>query len=589
MKQFFKTVFASMIGSFLSILLLIFVIVLVSIGTVLSLSSDEKVNVKEHSILHIQLNESISERSNDKQIDLPSFLNFADNNRLGLNNILASIRNAKNDENIDGIFLDLSAVDAGLSTVEEIRNALIKFKESNKFIYAYSEYYTQKAYYIASVSDSIFLNPSGLLEFKGVNAQYMFFQHALEKLEISPEIIRVGSFKSAVEPYMLDHMSDSNKLQTNVYLSALFGHMVQNIATARNLSYDSTFAIAKKLKVRTAEDAVTYKIADALIYKDELLDKFAHQTKQANSNEINFISLRKYSKSMKTEISIAKDKIAIIYANGEINGGSGDDESIGSEKLSNEIRKARLDKSIKSIVLRINSPGGSALASDVIWREVILAKAVKPVIVSMGDVAASGGYYIACAADTIVAEPTSITGSIGVFGVLFNMQKFFNNKLGITFDQVKIGDYADLGNYTKPLSPAERFIIQNEINRIYADFTNKVSAGRHMPIDKVRSLAEGRVWSGIDAKRIGLVDVLGNLEDAVNIAAKKAKLTEYRIVNYPEMEDPFDKIMKSLSNEARIYLMPNEYKALAPYIKSLEQVKNSKGIQTRLPLNFEIN
>lgn len=589
MKQFFKTVFATMIGSFLSILLLVFIVVLVSIGTVLSLSSDEKVDVKEHSILHIQLNESIAERSNDNQIEFPNYLNFANNNRLGLNNILASIRNASHDDQIDGIFLDLSSVEAGLSTVEEIRNALLKFKESKKFIYAYSEFYTQKAYYLASVADSVFLNPSGLLEFKGVNVQYMFFQHALEKLEISPEIIRVGSFKSAVEPYMLDHMSDSNKLQTNVFISALFGHMVKNIASARSLNNDSTYAIATQLKVRSAQDAVNYKLADALIYKDELLAKFARQTQQSNSKDINFISLRKYSKSMKSDISIAKDKVAIIYANGEINGGSGDDENIGSEKLSSEIRKARCDNSIKSIVLRINSPGGSALASDVIWREVVLAKKVKPVIVSMGDVAASGGYFIACAADTIVAEPTTITGSIGVFGLLFNMQKFFNNKIGITFDQVKIGEYADLGNYTKPLSPAERFIIQNEVNRIYEDFTTKVAAGRNMSVEKVKSIAEGRVWSGIDAKRIGLVDVLGNLEDAVNIAAKKAKLSDYRIVNYPEMEDPFQKIMKSIANEAHIYLMPNEYKVLAPYLKPLEQVKNSKGIQTRLPINFEIN
>lgn len=589
MKQFFKTVFASMIGAFLSILLLIFISVLVIIGSILSFSSDEKVEIKAHSIIHIQLNEIISERSNESPLNISGFMNLNIEQQLGLNDILASIKNASIDPNVDGIYLDISSVNAGLSTTEEIRNALLKFKESNKFIYAYSEFYTQKGYYLASVADSIFLNPAGLLELKGVSAEYMFFQHAFEKLEITPEIIRVGSFKSAVEPFMADHMSDSNKLQTNTYLSSLFGHMIKNIAASRNLNEDSTYAIATKLKVRNANDAVTYKLADGLIYKDELLSKFTKKTSQGNINDLRFISLKKYHKSMNAEVSISKNKIAIIYASGEINSGEGEDNVIGSEKLSRAIRKARLDKDVKSIVLRINSPGGSALASDVIWREVILAKKAKPVIVSMGDVAASGGYYIACAADTIVAQPTTITGSIGVFGVLFNAQKFFNNKLGITFDQVKIGDYADLGNYTKPLNAGERMIIQNEVNRIYEDFTTKVSAGRNMPLPKVKRIAEGRVWSGIDAKRIGLVDVLGNIDDAVEIAANKAKLTEYRIVNYPELEEPFQKLIKQLSGEINIMMMPSEYKELRPYIKTIESMKNNKGIQTRLPLNFQID
>lgn len=589
MKQFFKTVFASMIGAFLSILLLIFLGVLVLVGSIMSLSKEDKVEVKEHSIIQINLNEPITERGNDYPFNFSSVMNFNVEQSLGLDEILASIKKASTDPNIDGIYLDISGVSAGLSTTEEIRNALLKFKESNKFIYAYSEYYTQKGYYLASVADSIFLNPSGLLELKGVNAQYMFFQHALEKLEITPEIIRVGSFKSAVEPYMSDHMSDSNRLQTNVYLSSLFGHMIKNIASSRKLNNDSTYAIATKLKVRNAEDAVTYKLADALIYKDELLQKFAKNTSQSSINDIRFISLKKYNKSSPADVTISKNKIAIIYANGEIVSGDGDENSMGSEKISRAIRKARLDADVKSIVLRVNSPGGSALASDVIWREMILAKKDKPVIVSMGDVAASGGYYIACAADTIVAEPTTITGSIGVFGVLFNAQKFFNNKLGITFDQVKIGEYADLGDYTKPLSPSERMIIQNEINRIYNDFTSKVAEGRKMPQENVKRIAEGRVWSGIDAKRIGLVDVLGNIDDAVKIAANKAKLTEYRIVNYPELEDPFEKIIKQLGGNVKAYLMPNEYKELAPYLKTLESMKNNKGIQARLPLNFQID
>ena len=589
MKQFFKTVFASMIGAFLSILLLFFLGFLLLIGSIMSISKEEKVEVNEHSILHINLNETIQERGNNNPFNVSNVLNLNVEQNLGLDEILASLNKASEDPNIDGIYLDISGVNAGLSTTEEIRNALIKFKESKKFIYAYSEYYTQKGYYLASVADSIFLNPSGLLELKGFNAQYMFFQHALEKLEITPEIIRVGSFKSAVEPYMSDHMSDSNRLQTNVYLSSLFGHMIDNIALARKLNVDSTYSIATKLKVRNAEDAVTYRLADALIYKDELLDRFARETNQSKIDDLKFITLKKYAKANPEKVKIAKNKVAIIYANGEIVGGEGDENTMGSENISRAIRKARLDNDVKSIVLRINSPGGSALASDVIWREVVLTKKVKPVIVSMGDVAASGGYYIACAADTIVAEPTTITGSIGVFGVLFNAQKFFNNKLGITFDQVKIGEFADLGDYTKPLSPAERMIIQNEINRIYEDFTSKVAAGRKMPQDNVKRIAEGRVWSGIDAKRIGLVDVLGNIDDAVNIAVEKAKVSDYRIVNYPELEEPFEKIMKQLGGNVKSYFMPEEYKAFAPYLNTLQSMKANKGIQARLPVNFQID
>ena len=572
-----------MIGAFLSILLLFFVGFLLIIGSIMSLSDDQKIEVKNHSILHIQLNEEIVERSGDNPFEGLEEYGFS--SKLGLNSILENIDKASKDPNIDGIYLDVSDINAGLSTVEEIRNALIRFKKSSKFIYAYSEFYSQKAYYLSSVADSVYLNPSGLLELKGFSTQYMFFKNAFEKLEIKPEIIRVGSFKSAVEPYMSDRMSDSNKLQVNVYLQSLFNHMVSNIAVSRNLEKDSVRNIALQLKVRNAGDAVTHKLADRLAYKDELLMRLVKSSNKSAIKELNLVSLHQYTKSAKADISISKNKVAVIYASGEINSGTGNEETIGSETISKAIRKARLDESIKAIVLRVNSPGGSALASDVIWREVVLAKKAKPFIVSMGDVAASGGYLIACAADTIVAEPTTITGSIGVFGILFNAENFFKNKLGITFDQVKVGEYADLGNYTKALSPAERNIIQNEVNRIYADFTNKVAEGREMDINAVLRIASGRVYTGTDAKNIGLVDVLGNKEDAIEIAVKKAKLTEYRIVNYPEISNPFQKFMNKLTEEAKIYLMPQEYKALLPYAKTFEQLKNNSGLQTRLLMN----
>lgn len=573
--------FASMIGGILSLVVLFFLFFIIIMGIVASTSDEDKVDVKENSILRITLSENISERSADNPFEDFDFMSFENNSSLGLKEIIATISKAKVDQNIKGIYLDVSMVSGGLTTVEEIRNALLDFKKSNKFIYAYSEVYTQKAYYLASVADSIYLNPAGLLELKGFNAQYMFFKGALDKLEIEPQIIRVGSFKSAVEPYMQTQMSDSNKLQTNVFLGSIFNHMIANIADARKLNADSVNNIAVDLKVRNAEDAVKYKLADALRYKDEVLNTLMMASNRSSIKDLNFIDLKKYIKSAKPNISTDKNKIAVIYANGEIVGGEGNENIIGSERISRAIRQARLDDQVKAIVLRVNSPGGSALASDVMWREIVLTKKVKPVIVSMGDVAASGGYYIACAADVIVAEPTTITGSIGVFGILFNAQKFFNNKLGITFDQVKTGKYADLGDYTRALTESERFIIQNEVNRIYEDFTQKVALGRNMPIEKVKSIAEGRVWSGIDAKRIGLIDEFGNTDTAIAIAAKKAKLDSYRIISLPEIEDPIKKLMKNLSAEAKMYLMPEEYKSLLPYAKTLDIINNNKGIQTR--------
>lgn len=576
-----------MLGAFLSILLMIFLGFMFIIGSLLSLGEEEKVNVKNNSILHIQLKQTINERSAENPFE--GLEEYGFETTIGLNTILESIEKAAKDPNIIGIYLDLNDVNAGLSTIEEIRNALIQFKKSDKFIYAYSEFYSQKAFYLTSVSDSIFLNPSGLLELKGLSTQYTFFKNAFDKLEIKPEVIRVGTFKSAVEPYISDRMSDSNKLQVSIYLQSLFDHMMKNIAEQRKMNIDSVRAIAMQLKVRNASEAVSYKLADALIYKDELLNKLAKASDQSTINDLNLISLDKYRKSAKVDVSISKNKIAVIYAAGEINSGTADENSIGSETLSKAIRKARLDESIKAIVLRVNSPGGSALASDVIWREVILAKKAKPFIVSMGDVAASGGYLISCAADTIVAQPTTITGSIGVFGILFNAENFFKNKLGITFDQVKIGEYADLGNYTKPLSPSEKAIIQNEVNRIYSDFTNKVAEGRKMDINAVLTIAGGRVYTGADAKKIGLVDVLGTKEDAITIAAKKAKISDYKIVSYPEIANPFQKFMSKLSEDVKIYFMPEEYKSLLPYAKTFEQIKNNSGLQSRMLDYAEIN
>ena len=577
-----------MLGAILSAFALLFIGILIIVGLVANASKDTTTNIKEQSILHLVLNNDLVERSSDNPFKNFDIMNLDQEKQPGLTEMVALIHAAATDEKIKAIYLDIDEISGGLASIEEIRNALIDFKKSKKTIYSYSEVYTQKAYYLASVADKIYLNPAGLLEFKGFSSKVMFFKGALEKLAIEPEIIRVGSFKSAVEPYMLDHMSDSSKLQTSVLLNSIYQHFLNAIAKERKISVADLNAMANELKIQSAQDALKYQMVDALKYKDEVLSILVNETKRKNIEDLSLVSISDYQKSNPISISTATEKIAIIYAAGEIVSGDGNEDNIGSERVSAAIRKARLDDQVKAIVLRINSPGGSALASDVIWREVILAKKVKPVIASMGDVAASGGYYIACAADQIIAQPNTITGSIGVFGVLFNAEKFFKDKLGITFDGTKTSAYADLGDYTRAMSPSEKNIIQRSVNQIYTDFTTKVAAGRKLPINKVLNIAGGRVWSGTDAIRIGLVDSLGNLKDAINIAAKKANLKNYRIINLPEETNTIEKILTGISGKIKMEYLKSEYGSGYTYYQEFARIKSISGIQTRLPVNLNI-
>ena len=577
-----------MLGAILSAFALLFIGILIIVGLVANASKDTTTNIKEQSILHLVLNNDIVERSSDNPFKNFDIMNLDQEKQPGLTEIVALIHAAATDEKIKAIYLDIDEISGGLASIEEIRNALIDFKKSKKTIYSYSEVYTQKAYYLASVADKIYLNPAGLLEFKGFSSKVMFFKGALEKLAIEPEIIRVGSFKSAVEPYMLDHMSDSSKLQTSVLLNSIYQHFLNAIAKERKISVADLNAMANELKIQSAQDALKYKMVDALKYKDEVLSMLLNATNQKNIEDLSLVSITDYQKSNPIPISTETEKIAIIYAAGEIVSGDGNEDNIGSERVSAAIRKARLDDQVKAIVLRINSPGGSALASDVIWREVILAKKAKPVIASMGDVAASGGYYIACAADQIIAQPNTITGSIGVFGVLFNAEKFFKDKLGITFDGTKTSTYADFGDYTRAMSPSEKNIIQRSVNQIYTDFTTKVAAGRKLPINKVLNIAGGRVWSGTDAISIGLVDSLGNLNDAINIAAQKANLKNYRIINLPEETNTIEKILTGISGKIKTEYLKSEYGSGFTYYQEFARIKSISGIQTRLPVNLNI-
>jgi protease-4 len=589
MKQFFKFVLASMVGIVLISIIFIFVI-LVVIGA----SSDKTVEVESNSVLQMSFNYPIAERTPNNPLAALSFLGFDGDKNLGLNDILANIKKAKTDDNVKGIFLDESYMLSGQATTEELRNALIDFKKSGKFIVAYGEIYTQGFYYLASVADKIYVNPKGIFQFKGFSSQVTFLKGALDKLGIEVQVIKVGTYKSAVEPFFLTKMSDANRLQVKSYLGSMYNYYLTGISKSRNINKDSLFKYADELRIKYPEDALKYKLVDGLKYKDEILDELKKRTGAKGKTDLKKIDLGEYAKSeSKGDDSVkssSKNRIAIVYASGEIISGDGDDNTIGSERISKALRKARLDDKVKAVVLRVNSPGGSSLASDVIWREVLLTKKAKPIIVSMGDLAASGGYYIACAADTIFAEPNTITGSIGIFTILPNMQKFFNDKLGITFDGVKTGKFADLGQVNRPLTPEERAILQNGVDRGYDEFTRAVANGRHKTQAYINSIGQGRVWTGEQAIKLGLVDRLGNINDAIKCAAKKAKLKNYNLVAYPDQKSIFSKFGTGLSAEMKTHYVKSE---LGENYKYYEQLKGITQMmrtpQARMPYEIVIN
>jgi protease-4 len=563
MKQFFKFVLASVVGVIISSIILFFLFFILLSGLIVAAGSDKAVDVDANSILHIKLNYPITERTPNNPLANLSFLGLDGEKAIGLNDILASIKKAKTDGNIKGIFLDESYMMSGQATTEEIRNALIDFKKSKKFVIAYSEIYTQGFYYLASVADKVYINPKGIFEFRGFSSEVTFLKGALDKLGIEAQIIKVGTFKSAVEPLVLTKMSDANRLQVTSYLGSMYDYFLTGIGKSRGINKDSLFNYANSGRIQEAEDALKYKLVDGLKYKDEILSELKDRTGVKEKNDLASVELSDYVKSGSKNTTDPKEvtssnRVAIIYASGEIAGGDGDDNSIGSETISKALRKVRMDDKVKAVVLRVNSPGGSSLASDVIWREVMLTKKVKPIIVSMGDVAASGGYYIACAADSIIAEPNTITGSIGIFAVLPNMQKLFNDKLGITFDGVKTGKFADLGDVSRPLSPEEKALLQKSVNHGYDDFTKAVANGRGKTQEYINSIGQGRVWTGTQALQNGLVDRLGNINDAVQSAAKKANIKDYKIVSYPEQKSFLNKFGEGLSAEVKAHFVKAE-------------------------------
>lgn len=583
MRSFFKMFFASLLAFFIFAVIAFFIL----IGLIYSAASPEKPKVADNAVLVLDLTKQYKEQKDENTIG--TFTGNADNDIPGLYDVVRMISYAKTDNSVKGIYIKCDDNVNGFAASEELRKALTDFKKSKKFVIAFGDVISQKAYYVATVADKIYCNPKGLVDWRGMASTLYFIKGTLERLEIQPQIFYAGKFKSATEPLREYQMTEANRLQTSVYLNDLYGHILTSAAEKTKSDTASLHALANSGAIQTANDAAKYKLIDAVKYDDEVKAEIIQKLGIKETEKINYVSLGKYAKAVNFNKG-GGSRIAIIYAEGNIMDGRGDDDEIGSDNFRNIIRKARLDNNIKAIVFRVNSPGGSSLASEEIWREITLAKKAKPVVVSFGDVAASGGYYISCGADSIFAQPNTITGSIGVFGIIPNMKEFFNKKLGVTFDQVKTGPYADMLTVNRPLNPAEKVFIQNSVDNIYTDFKTRVSEGRKLSMAVVDSIAQGRVWTGQRALQIGLVDRLGNINDAIACASRMAKVTDYSLKEYPERKSFFEKLMNDYTNEVKVNSIKEEIGAEQYSIfKQLKGIKKMIAIpQARLPFDISV-
>lgn len=583
MGGFFKIFFASLLAMIVFAVLAFFFF----LSFVAGMAVKDRPNVRKGSVLVLDLSQHFTEQQQDNPF---AFLADQPTDIPGLSEVVRMIRKAKSDNDISGLYIIANGNSNGFAANKELRDALLDFKTSEKFLIAYGDVMTQGAYSVANVADKVYVSPQGYMEWVGLSVNLAFLKGTLDKLEIEPQIFYAGKFKSATEPFRLDQMTPENELQTSVWLNDLYNELLQNTSQARKIDTAALRQLANEGVIRTPADAVNAKLIDAVKYDDEVKDEIKAALKLEKAEKIEFVTINDYVAANRSS-SAKGGRIAIIYAEGNIIDGKSEQGAIGSVTYRNLIRKARLDASVKAVVLRVNSGGGSALASENIWRELSLTKKEKPVIVSFGDVAASGGYYIACAADSIFASPGTITGSIGVFGIIPNMEGFFRNKLGITFDGVKTGPYADNGTITRPMNENEKQMVQASVDMIYAQFKQRVAEGRKLDPSMVDSIAQGRVWTGIRAKELGLVDRLGGLDDAVRSAAAKAKLTEYRIKEYPEPENIFKRLFgkeepMSFNGKMKEEMGEVNYKIY----QELRQIREmSSSIQARMPFQFFIN
>jgi len=590
MKKFLKYTLAVIVGSFVTIgILMIAFFIMVGI---LAASSQKEITVKDNSLLVMKLDGPIVERKTSDPISEAFSELLGEAAPIGLNQILSSIEKAGRDDRIKGIYLESGMVMAGHATVEEIRDALVEFRETGKFIISNAPVYSQKSYYLATAADKVYLTPGGMLEFQGISAQRTFFKNTLEKLGIEMQVFRHGEFKSAVEPFTRTDMSEAARLQTITYTQSIWDHLTANVSESRGLTTEILNQTVDQVPMlRDGEFLLQSGLIDGLKYKDQVINELKDSTNTDYEKDLNSIDIRKYAGVYVADEKkgISKNKLAVIYAEGEIDGS--DTEGIISEDLSRTIREARRDSTIKAVVLRINSPGGSALGSEIIWREVKLTTEEKPLIVSMGDLAASGGYYIACPADTIVAQPNTLTGSIGVFGLIPNVKGLFN-KIGITTDRVKTNKFSDIPAIDRPFTPEEKELMQAYVEKTYDIFVEHCADGRNTTKAAIDEIGQGRVWSGENALDINLVDVLGGIDVAIDLAAEKAGVAEdYRIVELPEVLPPFEQFMKDLTGDAKAY-MKNLFWGNSEYgktLRTIENLQNAYPIQARMPYELNLN
>ena len=585
MKDFIKFTFASMLGVALAGIVFTILGIVTMVGMVAS--SDTETTVNENSVFVLDLNGILSERVQENPLQ---GLMGEDYQTYGLDDILSSIQKAKDNENIKGIYLQAGMMEASVASLEEIRNALKDFKESGKFIVAYGDTYTQGMYYLASVADKVIVNPQGSIAWQGLASKTIFFKDLLKKVGVEMEIFKVGTYKSAVEPFIATEMSDANREQITAFLNSTWKRLLEDVSASRGISEDDLNKCADNfMTFSPAETYIANGLADTLLYKDGVLDYLKELSGRESDESLRTLSLEDM-KNVKRNVPLDKSGniIAVYYAYGEIDSSTSTDEGINSQKVIRDLRKLREDETIKAVVLRVNSPGGSAFGSEQIWREVTLLKKEKPVIVSMGDYAASGGYYISCAADCIVADPTTLTGSIGIFGMFPMVENLLTDKLGLHFETVKTNSYADMGDMTRPFNDAERAAMQNYINNGYKLFVQRCADGRGMSVEAIEKIAEGRVWTGATAKELGLVDELGGLDKALEIAAQQAEVETYSVINYPDKSDIFSSLLdkgKKDYIDGKISETLGEYYDYAKFIQGL---KNADRIQARMPFELRI-
>ena len=583
---FLKNMFSSCLGALLAmgvIGLLFFVIIR---GLINMATSENQVIIKDNSVLLLKLNAPIAEQELEDPIAelLPS-----GQQSVGLIQLQQAIANAKTDDKIKGIYLNTSSVMSGYSTLEEIRQSLLDFRKSGKWVVAYANDYSEGAYYLASAADKVYLNPEGQMEFNGLATEVMFFKKLFDKMSIKPEIFRVGDFKSAVEPFLREDLSDENKLQLNSMLNSIYDNVLENLSVSRKIPRTKLKEISDKMLVRNAKQALEYGLVDSLYYDDQIKEELRGRLGLKEDASISFVKYSNYKKSF-TVTSSSDNEIAVIVADGDIMPGEANQGVVGAATIRESIRKARTNDKVKAIVIRVNSPGGAFQAADEMWREVVLATKEKPVIASMGDYAASGGYYLSMACDTIVAQPNTITGSIGVFSVLFDLSDFLGDKIGITSEEVKTGEVGELYSVTRPLSEFEKSILQNQINEIYETFTRKAAEGRHMSQEDLKKIASGRVWTGSQAKSNGLVDVLGGFDDAVKIAATKAGIAnDFTLRYYPHPKTLLGKLFEDLEEDTQARVLKNQMGDYYPVYQQWQRIKNYQGTQARMPIQFQVH